>query len=87
MILTIIGWLIFGLIIGAIARLLTPGRDEIGCLATSLLGIAGSVLGGWIGHELFGRPSPSGYLSRSWIFSIIGAILVLVVWRVIRGRR
>jgi uncharacterized membrane protein YeaQ/YmgE (transglycosylase-associated protein family) len=87
MITTIIGWLIFGLIVGAIARLITPGRDEMGCLATSILGIVGSVLGGWISHELLGRPRPSGYFSRSWIFSIIGGILVLLAWRMISNRR
>lgn len=87
MITTIIGWLIFGLIVGAIARLLTPGRDSMGCLATSLLGVVGSVLGGWISHELFGRPRESGYFSRSWLFSILGAIVVLLAWRMISSRR
>lgn len=87
MITTIIGWFIFGLIVGAIARLLIPGRDKMGCLATSILGIVGSVLGGWLGHELFGRPQESGYFSRSWLFSIVGAILVLLIWRMISNRR
>lgn len=79
----IIGWLIFGLIVGAIARFLTPGRDQMGCLATSILGVVGSVLGGWISRELLGRP----HFTRSWIFSILGSILVLLAWRMISGRR
>lgn len=84
---TIIGWLIFGLIVGAIARLLTPGRDQMGCLATSILGIVGSILGGWLSHELLGRPHSSGYFSKSWLFSILGAVLVLLAWRMISSRR
>ena len=64
----IIGWLIVGLIIGALARLLMPGRDPMGCLMTALLGVAGSVVGGFIGRLIWGAPRGTGYFtpSRSW---------------------
>jgi uncharacterized membrane protein YeaQ/YmgE (transglycosylase-associated protein family) len=86
---TIIGWLVWGLIIGAIARLLLPGKDPLGCLATALLGIAGSVVGGLIGRAIFGRPEGEGWFNPdpSWIISILGAILLLWIWRAIAGRR
>jgi uncharacterized membrane protein YeaQ/YmgE (transglycosylase-associated protein family) len=79
----IIGWLLFGLIVGAIARLLMPGRDPGGWIVTILLGIAGSFVGGFLGTALFG--SPGGM--AGWIGSIIGAIILLLIYRVIVGKR
>jgi uncharacterized membrane protein YeaQ/YmgE (transglycosylase-associated protein family) len=80
----ILGMLVVGLIVGAVARLLTPGRDPMGCLATSLLGIAGSFVGGFIGNLIWpGR----GYLRPGFLLSLVGAIIVLLIWRTIRGRR
>ncbi|PYP90241.1 MAG: GlsB/YeaQ/YmgE family stress response membrane protein [Blastocatellia bacterium AA13] len=78
----LIGTLIVGLIVGAIARLLMPGRDSMGCLATSLLGIAGSFVGGIIGRALLG-PRP-GYWHPGFLLSIIGAVLVLWILRMVR---
>lgn len=75
----IIGWLIFGLIIGAIARLLVPGRQSLGLLGTMLVGVAGSFIGGFLSFLIFG-----GQLVQAtgWIGSIIGAaILVVAVQR------
>ena len=82
----IIGWLIVGLIIGALARLLMPGRDPMGCLMTALLGIAGSVVGGLIGRLIWGAPRGSVYFvpSRRWILSLIGAMLLLWIFRATR---
>ncbi len=69
----VIGWAVFGLFIGAIARLIWPGQQPIGCLPTMLLGIVGSVIGGGLTALLGGgRYEPAGY-----IMSIIGAILFL----------
>jgi uncharacterized membrane protein YeaQ/YmgE (transglycosylase-associated protein family) len=80
----IIGLLIIGLIVGAVARFLTPGRDSMGCLATSLLGIAGSFVGGFIGNAIWpGR----GYVRPGFLLSVLGAVVVLLVWRFIRGSR
>ncbi len=82
---TIIGWLVFGLIVGAVARFLTPGRNNMGCLMTALLGIGGSLLGGYIGHELTGRPK--GYFQASYLFSILGAIALLLIGRLLSSRK
>ena len=84
----IIGWLIMGVIVGAIARLLLPGRDPMGCLMTAVLGIVGSIVGGLVGRLIFGAPKGEGYFtpSPSWILSIIGAIIVLLIWRMMSKR-
>jgi len=76
----IIAWIVFGLIVGAIARLLMPGKDPGGWLATMALGIAGSFVGGFIGQVIFG----SGRQTAGWIGSIIGAMILLAVWRSMR---
>ena len=73
-----IGFAIAGLVIGAIAKLVMPGRDPGGFLATIILGMAGALLAGWIGRALgFYQPGePAG-----WISSIIGAIVLLAIYR------
>ena len=80
----ILGWIVFGIIVGAIARLLHPGKDPGGILVTMLLGIAGSLLGGFVGRAigLYRQSEGAGI-----IMSILGAILLLVVYRVAMGRR
>ena len=84
MISSLIGMLLIGLIVGGIARLIMPGRDTMGCLGTALLGITGSFVGGLIGRALLG-PRP-GYWHPGFILSVIGAVLVLWVLRMIRRR-
>ncbi len=79
----IIGWLLFGLIVGAIAKFLMPGRDPGGWIVTILLGIAGSFIGGFLATTLMGQSGQTA----GWIGSIIGAILLLFVYRLIVGRR
>jgi uncharacterized membrane protein YeaQ/YmgE (transglycosylase-associated protein family) len=80
----IIGWIIFGAIVGVIAKLLHPGRDPGGFIVTILLGIAGSLLGGFIGRAIgfYGPGHGAGF-----IMSVLGAILLLVIWRAVLGRR
>lgn len=78
----LIGQIIFGLVVGIIAKLLMPGRDPGGFIITILLGIAGSLLGTFIGRALFG-----GDYTAGWIASIVGAILLLWLYRVFAGRR
>jgi uncharacterized membrane protein YeaQ/YmgE (transglycosylase-associated protein family) len=88
----IIGWIIFGLIAGIIAKAIMPGRDPGGAIVTILLGIAGSVVGGFVGRALFGYGrSASGDISEpgtimSMVFAIIGALVLLAGYRLIRGR-
>ena len=78
----IIATLIIGLVIGAIAKLLMPGRDPGGCIITILLGIAGSFVGTWIGQMFFGPQYIAGFIA-----SVIGAMLLLLLYRVIFGRK
>jgi uncharacterized membrane protein YeaQ/YmgE (transglycosylase-associated protein family) len=88
---SIIGFLIFGLIIGLIARAIFPGRQAMGWLATAVLGMIGSLVGGLIGHALFGTHSSAdggwGFTPGGWISSIIGAIIVLWAYLALVGRR
>jgi uncharacterized membrane protein YeaQ/YmgE (transglycosylase-associated protein family) len=79
----ILGWILFGLVVGAIAKVLMPGRDPGGWIVTILLGIAGSFVGGFLASTLMGRDNPTA----GWIGSIIGAMLLLFVYRLIVGRR
>lgn len=84
----ILSLMIIGLIAGAIARLLVPGRDRLGCLGTMLLGIVGSFVGGWLGWVLLDRDLDDGALQPSGLLgSIIGAIVALLVLRALGGRR
>jgi uncharacterized membrane protein YeaQ/YmgE (transglycosylase-associated protein family) len=78
----ILGWLLFGLIVGAIAKFLMPGRDPGGWIVTILLGIAGSFVGGFLASMLGHNEQSAG-----WIGSIIGAIVLLFIYRLIVGRR
>jgi uncharacterized membrane protein YeaQ/YmgE (transglycosylase-associated protein family) len=74
----ILGWIVFGLIVGIIAKLLMPGRDPGGFIITALLGIAGAVVGGMIGRMagFYGPGEAAGYL-----MSILGAIVLLFLYR------
>ncbi len=83
----IIGWIIFGLIAGAIAKMLMPGRDPGGWIVTMLLGIAGAVVGGFIGHALWGSPGVNGWDIGSFALAIVGAIILLAIYRMAVGRR
>jgi uncharacterized membrane protein YeaQ/YmgE (transglycosylase-associated protein family) len=80
----VLGWIIFGLIVGAVAKLLMPGRDPGGFIVTILLGIAGAVLGGFIGRALgwYGEGDAAGFL-----MSLVGAVVLLAIYRMVIGRR
>lgn len=89
MLLQVLGSLIVGFIVGAVAKLIVPGKEPSGCLFTLLLGIAGSFVAFWIGEYIFRFPmdrehwlQPAGFFS-----SLAGAILILVVYHLIQRRR
>lgn len=82
----IIGWIIFGLIAGIIAKAIMPGRDPGGAIVTILLGIAGSVVGGFIGRSLFYSSESTPGTIMSMVFAVIGAIVLLAGYRLIRGQ-
>jgi uncharacterized membrane protein YeaQ/YmgE (transglycosylase-associated protein family) len=84
---SIIVMLIVGLIAGALARLILPGKDPMGIGMTILLGIAGSFLGGFIGNLIWRPESGSYFHPGGIVLSVIGAILLLLIWRMIQRRR
>jgi len=80
----ILAWILFGLVIGVIAKLLMPGRDPGGFIVTVLLGIAGALLGGFIGRAMgFYGPGQSA----GWMMSIAAAIVLLALYRLVAPRR
>jgi uncharacterized membrane protein YeaQ/YmgE (transglycosylase-associated protein family) len=80
----ILAWIVIGLIVGALAKLVMPGRDPGGIVVTILLGIGGAFVGGAIGRALgfYDPAQPAG-----WIVSILGAVLLLAAYRAVSGRR
>lgn len=80
----ILAWILFGLVIGIIAKVLMPGRDPGGFIITILLGVAGALLGGFVGRAMgfYGEGQTAG-----WIMSILGAVLLLAVYRMMVRRR
>ena len=82
----ILSWIVFGLIAGAIAKFLMPGQDPGGFIITILLGIAGAVVGGFIGTSL-GFGAVDGFNFGSFVIAVLGAIVLLILYRVLIGRR
>ena len=80
----ILGWILFGLVVGALAKLVMPGRDPGGIIVTILLGIAGAVLGGFVGRALgfYGEGEAAGFF-----MAFLGAVLLLALYRMMIGRR
>lgn len=82
---SILLWILFGLVIGVVAKLLTPGREPGGFILTTLLGIAGALLGGFVGRAIGLYPS---YQSTGGFFmSILGAVIILAIYNATLGRR
>jgi uncharacterized membrane protein YeaQ/YmgE (transglycosylase-associated protein family) len=80
----IIGLAVFGLIVGLIARFLMPGKDSMGLIMTSILGIAGSLVGTFIGRMLLGK---GPYYNAKWLMSILGSLVLLFLYRILFARR
>ena len=81
----ILAWIVLGLIAGAIAKFLMPGSDPGGWIVTILIGIAGALVGGWLGQTLFGIGTTS-FSFAGLITAIVGAIILLFLYRLIAGR-
>jgi uncharacterized membrane protein YeaQ/YmgE (transglycosylase-associated protein family) len=80
----ILGWIVIGGLAGALAKLLMPGRDPGGCIITILLGIAGALVAGWLGH-MIGWYQPNE--GAGFIAAVVGAFILLALYRLIaRGR-
>lgn len=81
---TVFGWIIFGLVVGALAKLVMPGRDPGGIIVTMLIGIAGALVGGFLGRVmgLYGPGQSAGFL-----MSFLGAIILLMLYRMVVRRR
>lgn len=82
----IIAWIVFGFIVGLIARALVPGRQAMGFVLTTVLGIAGSLIGGLIASALTGGPA-TGFQPSGFLGSLIGAIVLLVIAGFVTGPR
>ena len=80
----ILGWIVIGLLAGGIAKLLMPGKDPGGCIVTVLLGVAGALLAGFIGKSLGWYQSNEG---AGFIAAIVGAFVLLAIYRLISRRR
>jgi uncharacterized membrane protein YeaQ/YmgE (transglycosylase-associated protein family) len=80
----IIAWILFGLVVGVIAKLMMPGRDPGGFIVTILLGIAGALVGGFLGRalNLYGPNDSAG-----WLMSILGAVILLALYRMMARRQ
>lgn len=82
-----LGYLLLGLIAGAIAKALLPGEQGGGWFATMLLGVIGAMLGGWLGSVIFNAPLENFFSIQTWLLAIGGSVLVLLIYGFVVGRR
>ena len=84
----ILGWIILGLLAGAIAKAILPGDDPGGIIVTMIIGVVGALLGGFLAQAIFGTNTIDNFFDLStWLTAIIGAIILLLVYRLVAGRR
>jgi uncharacterized membrane protein YeaQ/YmgE (transglycosylase-associated protein family) len=84
----IIGWIILGLLAGLIAKAILPGDDPGGLIVTTLIGVLGALGGGFIAQAIgFGDPIDEFFDFSTWLAAIIGAIVLLLIWRAVSGER
>lgn len=83
----ILGWILFGLIAGAIAKAIHPGKDPGGWLVTIIIGILGAFLGGAVGVYLLGWGDVTGFNFRSFILAVLGAVLLLWLYAMMTRRK
>lgn len=80
-------WILFGLIAGAAAKLIMPGKDPGGCLTTIGIGILGALLGGFLSTQFLGFGTVTGFNLRSFAIAILGALVLLFIYRLLTRRR
>ncbi len=84
----IIGWIVLGLLVGLIAKAIVPGAERVGVILTTLLGVAGALLGGFIATAVgAGDPIDEFFDLSTWLAAIVGALIILVLWNVVTDRR
>jgi uncharacterized membrane protein YeaQ/YmgE (transglycosylase-associated protein family) len=84
----ILGWILLGIVAGVIAKALLPGDDPGGFIVTVIIGIVGALLGGFLARALgFGDPIDEFFDVSTWLAAIIGAVILLVIYRAVTGRR
>jgi len=84
----IIGWILLGFLVGVIAKALMPGEERGGCILTTLLGVGGALLGGLLASIFgLGDPIDEFFDLSTWVAAIIGAVVILAIWRAVNGRR
>ncbi|MGB4777950.1 GlsB/YeaQ/YmgE family stress response membrane protein [Microbacterium sp.] len=81
------GFLLLGLIAGALAKLILPGKQGGGWFVTLLLGVVGALVGGWLGSLLFNAPLEEFFSIQTWLLAIGGSVLVLLIYGLIVGRK
>jgi uncharacterized membrane protein YeaQ/YmgE (transglycosylase-associated protein family) len=82
----IIGWIVLGLVVGALAKLVMPGDDRGGVIVTCLLGIVGALVGGFVGRLLFKTDLGGFFDLRTWLLALVGSLIVLGIYRAVAGR-
>ena len=83
----LLSWVLFGLVAGAVARLVVPGRQAIGCLPTVAVGIVGALLGGLVGQELFDTDARFEWDLGPFLLAVAGSVVLLLVLEALAGRR
>lgn len=79
----ILSWIVFGLIAGAIAKFILPGKDPGGIIVTILIGIVGGLLGGWLGSAISGGAGVSGFNLMSFVWAVVGSLILLLGYRMV----
>jgi len=84
----IIGWIVLGLIAGLIAKAIMPGKDPGGFIVTAIIGIVGAILGGFLASAIFSIDVNESFFSLpTWISAIVGALILLFIYRLVTGRK
>jgi len=83
----IIAWIIFGLLAGWVAKAIMPGDDPGGCIITMVIGVVGAIIGGFLGSKLLGTGPITGFNLKSFLLAVVGSIILLLIYRLVAGRR